>query len=102
MMPKSLPLALLLLTVPATPAVAQEGGLLSINSGLMVWTVLIFLIVLIVLYRYAYPSILGAVEAREARIAELLSAAQRDREEARALLDEQRERHEQLRAQVQE
>lgn len=102
MMPKPLPLALLLLAGLATPAVAQEGGLLSINSGLMVWTVLIFLIVLLLLYKYAYPPILGAVEAREAHIAQLLSAAQRDREEAQELLEEQRTRHEELRTQVQE
>jgi F-type H+-transporting ATPase subunit b len=102
MMRHSLPLALLLLTGLATPAVAQEGGLLDINEGLMVWTIIIFLFVLAVLYWKAYPVILGAVEAREARIADLLSAAQRDREEAQQLLEEQRARHEELRTQVQE
>ncbi|HEX6069136.1 MAG TPA: F0F1 ATP synthase subunit B [Longimicrobiaceae bacterium] len=102
MMRHSLPLALLLLTGLATPAVAQEGGLLDINEGLMVWTIIIFLFVLGVLYWKAYPVILGAVEAREARIADLLSAAQRDREEAQTLLEEQRARHEELRTQVQE
>lgn len=102
MMPKSLPLALLFLTTLATPTVAQEGGLLDVNEGLMVWTIIIFLIVLFVLYKFAYPPILGAVEAREARITELLSAAQRDRAEAQTLIEEQRVRHEELRAQVQE
>jgi F-type H+-transporting ATPase subunit b len=99
---KSLPLTLLLLAALATPAVAQEGGLLDVNTGLMVWTVIIFLVVLGILYWKAYPPILGAVEAREARIAELLAAAQRDREEAQTLIEEQRARHEELRAQVQE
>lgn len=102
MMRHSLPLALLLLTGLATPAVAQEGGLLDINEGLMVWTIIIFLLVLGMLYWKAYPVILGAVEAREARIADLLSAAQRDREEAQTLLEQQRARHEELRTQVQE
>jgi F-type H+-transporting ATPase subunit b len=101
-MRNSLPLALLLLPALATPAAAQEGGLLDINEGLMFWTILIFLIVLFTLYKFAYPHILGAVEAREARIAELLAAAQRDREEAQTLIEEQRARHEELRAQVQE
>jgi F-type H+-transporting ATPase subunit b len=99
---KSLPLTLLLLAAFATPAVAQEGGLLDVNTGLMVWTVIIFLAVLGLLYWKAYPPILGAVEARERRIAELLAAAQRDREEAQTLIEEQRARHEELRAQVQE
>ena len=101
-MRNSLKLALLLLLSVASPAAAQEGGLLEVNSGLMVWTILIFLIVLGVLYWKAYPVILGAVEAREARIEELLAAAQRDREEAQRLLEEQQKQQEQLRTQVQE
>ena len=98
----SLPLAMLLLPALATPAAAQEGGLLDINTGLMFWTVVIFLLVLFALYRFAFPHILGAVEAREARIAELLSAAQRDRDEAQSLLETQRTQQEELRAQIQE
>lgn len=102
MMRKSLPLALMLVGAAATPAAAAEGGLLDVNVGLMFWTILIFLIVLAILYKMAYPAILGAVEAREARIEELLASAQRDRDEASRLLEEQRARHEELRAQVQE
>lgn len=102
MMRKSLPLALLLVAAAVTPAAAAEGGLLDVNVGLMFWTILIFLTVLAILYKLAYPAILGAVEAREARIGEMLAAAQRDREEAGRLLEEQRARHEELRAQVQE
>ena len=98
----SLPLAMLLLPALATPAAAQEGGLLDINTGLMFWTVVIFLLVLFALYRFAFTHILGAVEAREARIAELLSAAQRDRDEAQSLLETQRTQQEELRAQIQE
>lgn len=101
-MRNSLKLALLLLLSITSPLAAQEGGLLEVNTGLMVWTVLIFLIVLLVLYRFAYPQILGAVEAREARIEELLAAAQRDREEAQRLMEEQRQKQEELRTQVQE
>lgn len=95
-----LPFALMLLT--ATPAFAAEGGLLDINTGLMFWTILIFLSVLFFLYRFAYPHILGAVEAREARIRDLLAAAARDREEAQALLEEQRRERDATRTQVQE
>lgn len=87
----------------AAPASAQDGGgLLDINTGLMVWTLLIFGIVLFILYRSAYPKILGAVEARERHIAELLSAAARDREEAQTLLEEQKREREAMRTQVQE
>lgn len=101
---RSLRLALvfsLLLASPAWAAV-EDGGLLSINSGLMVWTVLIFLAVLFLLYKFAYPHILGAVEAREERIRNLLDEAARDREEAQALLAEQKQQMEEIRHRAQE
>lgn len=101
-MQTTLRLALLLLAVTATPAVAQEGGLMEINSGLMVWTVIIFLLVLLILYKAAYPHILGAVEAREARIRQLIEEAETDREAARVALEEQTRQLQETRAQVQE
>jgi F-type H+-transporting ATPase subunit b len=102
-MSKSLRHAALLSVLLATPAVAQEegGGLLSINPGLSIWTVIIFLLVLFGLYKWAYPPILGAVEAREQRIRELLGAAKQDREEAAALLEEQRRQTEEVRQEAQ-
>lgn len=105
MMLKSLRLALLVTLVSAAPAMAAtegEGGLLSPEGGLMFWTLVVFIVVLAGLYKFAYPAILGAVEAREQRIRELLAAAARDREEAHALLEQQRREHEELRAQAQE
>jgi F-type H+-transporting ATPase subunit b len=101
-MQRFLRLTLLLSLVTAKPAFAQEGGLLDINEGLMVWTVLIFLIVLGILYKAAFPHILGAVEAREAKIRELLEQAAQDREAAQAALAEQTRHLEETRAQVHE
>lgn len=100
------PLALL----AATSLLAQEGegaeaaapGPLDVNLGLMIWTIIIFVIVLVVLRKYAWPSILGAVEAREARIRELLSGAEKDRAAAAALLAEQEKQLAEARARVQE
>jgi F-type H+-transporting ATPase subunit b len=90
----------------ATPAFAAPeeggGGLLTPEGGLMVWTLVVFGIVLFVLWKFAYPHILGAVEAREARLTELMAAAERDRDEARALLEQQQQEHEVLRGQAQE
>lgn len=105
MMPGSLRLALLLLVLSPLPLLAAEegqGGLLTPEGGLMFWTILVFIVVLAALYKFAYPHILGAVEAREQHIRELLAAAARDRDEAQALLEQQRREHEQLRAQAQE
>jgi F-type H+-transporting ATPase subunit b len=103
-MPRSLRLTAILSLLVASPAFAQEekGGLLHLESGLMFWTVGIFLALLILLYRFAYPHILGAVEAREQRIRELLAAAKENREEANALLQEQRRQMDELRQRAQE
>jgi F-type H+-transporting ATPase subunit b len=93
--------ALLLLT--AAPLHAQEehaaaSGPLDVNLGLLIWTLLIFGIVVAVLYKFAWPNILGAVEKREAHIRELLEGAERDRAEAARLADENRRLIEETRA----
>ncbi len=95
-----------LLLANASPLLAQEhaeeqGGLLSLSAGLSFWTVVIFAIVLAVLYKAAYPKILGAVEAREAHIRDLTESAERDRAEAAALVEEHRKLVDDTRAQVQ-
>ena len=106
-MRRSLSLASALL-LGATPLLAQEhgegggGSLLSVNPGLAIWTIVIFLVVLFVLSRFAYPKILGAVEAREAHLAEMAALAERDRAEAEKLLEEARRDREEARARGQE
>lgn len=92
------------LTLTATPLLAQNGesSPLDVNLGLMIWTVLIFVLVLVALARFAWPNIIGAVEKREEHIRELLAAAERDRAESASLADEQRRLVEETRARVQE
>jgi F-type H+-transporting ATPase subunit b len=88
----------------ATPLYAAEGGggPLAINTALIIWTFLIFGIVLIVLSRTAWPAILGAVEQREAHIRELLEGAERDRAAAAAAAEENRRLLEETRAKAHE
>jgi F-type H+-transporting ATPase subunit b len=87
-------LSLLLLTAVAAPLQAQEHaatpGLLSPNTGLMFWTVLIFAALYFVLRRFAFPLILASVEAREKALEDAINAAKRDREEAAQLLAQHR------------
>ncbi len=72
----------------------EEGGggnaLFSINPGLSVWTVLVFLALLFILWRYAWGPILGALEARELGIQQTLDDAAEQHSEAQKLLDEHR------------
>jgi F-type H+-transporting ATPase subunit b len=77
----------------ALPLAAQEGeaakpGLLTPSGGLMLWTLVIFAVVLFILSKFAYPKILEAVESREKALEDAIAAAKKDREEAAALLAE--------------
>jgi len=95
------------LLTTAAPLLAQEehggsgGGLFSINPGLIVWTWVIFLILLFVLRKWAWGPILGALETREKRIQEALDRAARDRDEAAQLLKEHRQLLDESREQAQ-
>ncbi len=57
----------------------------------MFWTWLIFILLLLVLRKWAWGPILGALEAREKRIQETLDGAAKERSDARRLLDEHRQ-----------
>ena len=66
----------------------HASGPLTVEGGLMLWTVFIFLVLLAILKKFAWPAILGAVEAREQALERQLAEAARDREQAAALLAE--------------
>ena len=87
---RSLALSLLL----AAPALAQEeapkADLLSPSYGLMAWTLIIFVVLAIILSKFAFGPITAAVRAREAALEEAIAGAKRDREEAARLLAEHR------------
>lgn len=73
--------------------VAEEGGAsgpLVVNGGLMIWTLVVFGILLFVLKRFAWPAILGAVQAREASLEKMLAEAEENRKSAAALVEEQK------------
>lgn len=96
--------ALILLATPATAFAAEEGGkvnLLSPNGGLMFWTLLIFIVLLVVLSRYAFKPLVAAVEAREAALESAITKAQQDRDAAAKLLAEQQAQLDAARAEAQ-
>ena len=66
-------------------------GLLSPSGGVMVWTLLIFTVLLLILSKYAFKPITKAVEERERALADAIEAAQHDREESGRLLQDQRD-----------
>lgn len=62
----------------------------DVNFGLFVWTWIVFLVLLWLLSKFAWPSIVRATEEREQAIQRQLADAERLQAEARAALDEQR------------
>jgi len=88
----------------STAAVLQEGekvSLLSPSGGLMLWTIIIFVVLMFVLSRFAFKPMLAAVEAREQALREAIENAQRDREEAERVLAEHRAQLERARGEAQ-
>ena len=60
--------------------------LISINPGLIIWTIITFVILLLILRKFAWGPILTALENRERTIKENVAQAQKTREEAERLL----------------
>jgi F-type H+-transporting ATPase subunit b len=73
--------------IPLVLAQEENGGgsLIEPVPGLMVWTILTFLVVLFVLRRLAFGRIQSLIDQRRERIRDALDAADKAREEAREL-----------------
>ena len=72
----------------------ESGGsfLVSPGLGLMIWTLVLFLITMWVLSKVAFPKIQEALDKRAAAISESIDAAERQRKESDELLSEYRAR----------
>jgi F-type H+-transporting ATPase subunit b len=65
-----------------------SSGLIKVVPGLMIWTIVCFLITLFVLKRYAFGPIQKMLDERRERIRRAIEEAEHSRTEARRLLDE--------------
>jgi F-type H+-transporting ATPase subunit b len=79
----------------------HEPGVFNLNLGVSAWTFIIFILLVVVLAKFAFPPILGYAAAREQRIQDALDQARRHREESERLLEEQRQELERARQQAQ-
>ena len=71
---------------------AAKPSLIDINFGLMFWTIVSFLIVLVVLKKFAFGPIQATLDERRNAIAADIDAAEHAREEARRAAEQQRAR----------
>jgi F-type H+-transporting ATPase subunit b len=66
------------------------NALISVTPGLMIWTIVCFLIALYVLKRFAFAPIQSMIDARREQIRRSIDEADKARDEARNLLEEHR------------
>ncbi len=76
--------------------------LIQVTPGLMIWTIVAFLITLFVLKRYAFGPIQKAIDERRERIRRSIEEADEARAEARRLLEEHKALIGQARGQAEE
>jgi len=92
--------------LPSILAAQEEGGagaqLVSVDLGLTIWTIVVFLGLLALLWKFAWGPILGAVADREQRIQSSLDDAAARQAEAARLLQEHKAQLADARRQTQE
>src|ERR687885_2135046 len=79
-----------------------SNALIKVTPGLMIWTIVAFLITLYVLKRWAFGPIQKTIDERRQRIEQSIHEAEQARNEARRLLEEHRSLIGQARGQAEE
>jgi F-type H+-transporting ATPase subunit b len=79
-----------------------SNPLIQVTPGLMIWTIVCFLITFYVLKKVAFGRIQGMIDERRKRIRESLDEADRARSEAHKLVEEHRATMAQARGQAEE
>jgi len=82
--------------------VVASNALIKVTPGLMIWTIVAFLITLFVLKRYAFGPIQKTIDERRERIERSIAEADQARSEARRLLEEHRSLIGQARSQAED
>ena len=96
---------LVIATAAAAEEGAEEGGgsfLVSPDIGLMIWTLVVFILSMIVLRKLAFPRIAEALDRRQRAIEESIDSAERVKVEADQLIAEYRQRLTEARQQADE
>lgn len=84
------------------PLASSGNFLVKPGIGLMIWTLIVFGVTMIILWRLAFPRITDALDRRQKAIEDSIDTAERTREEAQQLLAEYRQRLAEARTQSDE
>ena len=86
------------------PAAPHDGGiaaqLMTPDPGVMIWVWIVFVVLLVLLHKFAWKPVLKAVAEREARLKESIAKADEVSAKASAIEDEQRKLLAEARAQA--
>lgn len=91
-----------MLPAPSIPLASSGSFLITPNVGLMIWTIVVFLISLLILRKWVFPLIGQALDRRAKAIEGDIDAAADLRQDAEEVLEEYRERLKEARAQSEE
>jgi F-type H+-transporting ATPase subunit b len=91
-----------MLSAAHIPIASKGSFLISTNVGIMIWTIVVFVISMFILRRAVFPRIGEALDNRAKKIEGDIDAAAELRKEADKVLDEYRERLKEARAQSDE
>jgi F-type H+-transporting ATPase subunit b len=80
-----------LLAALQAAAASGKGGLADINFGLTLWTFVLFLAFAVLLGKLGWKPLLEMIDAREKGIADSVEGARQARDEAQALLAQQKD-----------
>jgi len=89
-------------TVLATEEGESSSFLVSPDVGLMIWTLVVFVIAMYILSKAAFPRIAEALDKRQKAIEDSIDTAERTRVEAEKILQEYRERLAEARQQAED
>jgi F-type H+-transporting ATPase subunit b len=70
---------------------AESNPLISVTPGLMIWTIVCFLLALFVLKRYAFGPIQAMLDKRQETIQDSIKGAEDARDEAQKLLEQHKQ-----------
>ena len=90
----------MLTTVLATEEEESSSFLVSPDVGLMIWTLVVFVIAMYILSKVAFPRIAEALDKRQKAIEDSIETSERIKHEAEELLQEYRERLAEARGQA--
>jgi F-type H+-transporting ATPase subunit b len=91
-----------MLSAPSIPLASSGSFLISPNVGLMIWTIVVFVISLFILRKAVFPRIGEALDKRAKTIEGEIDSAAELRQAADKVLEEYRERLKEARAQSEE